>query len=992
MTSTEGDHTVAASDNPIRQNRDFIRTNRATTTVQANIMSLITRDSILAAQTELKSELKRKYDTTFTDDATIKSDRKIRLLDIALNGNYETRSLFNKSQRAMTKQVAERYSNSQHNLMIRSVKFGEEISTVESISQSINVLEVSDMYKFLVGKFGKQSLSEQDGQHDTNKNENRENNVSDNMSEELMAYLKVYCTPKLPIIGSYPTPYTVAKFLVSHEHNHHKWNGYSISKWTLIQYLTKTEFVPLQKSSIYRICDLFKSDCVSPTKKWSEVTQPGSKSLLSPQGFNLLVTTIQNATLGGISLPLSKVKKLVEDRIKVEWYQNHKDHTVPRVSKSSLYTYANMIMAQKTFNIYHSISRKTESRHAAEWSFRSAIAFAMTVGATHFLPDVEASPFHRTKKEVSDDGKELWDLVEQQYSKIYKRETKCIPVLPHLVTSTDETTIFATDGMINPKEKIYLTARPTEAKNEHVDSGKRNDYCTDTAGDAHCRGIRIVLNTTFTAGGLTAPLFVTIYGLSPDEMPENDIVSIPIKGFTPGSERDLNSTRVGYVTFVRGQCDYFDENTEENSQEGSDTTHPISKEARVAKLFRTTVYHPFISDIRTNIYDHDPSQPIPENQRAVSWMDGANTQLKLITSEEMMELEEALKITSCKQSAARTSLEQAADAGPNFKNVKKNVKTMPNPHPSTNHIYRLLEKELKILETNEEGSGNIVRLKSHKKKAIMSTLPKLPEATGSAYTIPNVMKGFIYNGQVDADTIGVPSFSNLLNTYRGNVSDTCLADRPKLMNDFFEVMQTDGYIPESFFSTKEIPVDRNSKNEIVERSDDISSENRHRAKILTSSTQRKARRRLIDQKRIEVFKTKNAYYQFEEEEMKLNEKCERKLIEIIVKSCTPDEMLQYSNQSTNANSEIPFERVKSKVTIDLIQDHSSTFLKNELRAFVRVRSKRSIRRGKVNFADVPSKKQLLIQKCVSIKNKGYTNRLESIAPVRPVLLEPENED
>lgn len=37
----------------------------------------------------------------------------------------------------------------------------------------------------------------------------------------------------------------------------------------------------------------------------------------------------------------------------------------------------------------------------------------------------------------------------------------------------------------------------------------------------------------------------------------------------------------------------------------------------------------------------------------------------------------------------------------------------------------------------------------------MSTIPKLPEATGSAYTIPNIMKGFIYNGQVDTDTIGV---------------------------------------------------------------------------------------------------------------------------------------------------------------------------------------------------------------------------------------------
>lgn len=91
-----------------------------------------------------------------------------------------------------------------------------------------------------------------------------------------------------------------------------------------------------------------------------------------------------------------------------------------------------------------------------------------------------------------------------------------------------------------------------------------------------------MLNTTFTTGGLTAPIFVTIYFLTPDEIPENNIVRIPIKGFTSGSERDLCSSKVQYVNFVRGQCDYFGE-INDNNQGGSDqgdnatTTYPISK-------------------------------------------------------------------------------------------------------------------------------------------------------------------------------------------------------------------------------------------------------------------------------------------------------------------------------------------------------------------------------------------------------------------------------
>ena len=101
-----------------------------------------------------------------------------------------------------------------------------------------------------------------------------------------------------------------------------------------------------------------------------------------------------------------------------------------------------------------------------------------------------------------------------------------------------------------------------------------------------------------------------------------------------------------------------------------------------------------------------------------------NTQLQLITSEDNLqeeEEEEDLLITSNKQSAARTAIEQAADCTPGFKCLKKDLKTMVVPHQSTNPIVIFLKEKLEELEND-----NILKLKPHKKKAVMFTAPNLP--------------------------------------------------------------------------------------------------------------------------------------------------------------------------------------------------------------------------------------------------------------------------
>ena len=275
-------------------------------------------------------------------------------------------------------------------------------------------------------------------------------------------------------------------------------------------------------------------------------------------------------------------------------------------------------MCQKVFNIYNSILRKTESRATAEWSYRSTICFAMANAVSHFLPNVKPSEYHRKKKEVEEDGRELWDFVEREHYKIINKTSEegtvpCIPILPNLITSTGETTIHATPSKIFDQKRIYLVACPTAVKNENVDSGKCNNYSTEESGDSHTRGVRIVLNTTFTGGGLSAPIFAVVYGLTPDELPNGDeILTIPIPGLIVGAERNIYLTKEGYLVFVRGNYD-----KESNTDEVDQATHPdsndiedeeltvdeeqienlssYSKEVRVACLYRMLVYHPFIS-------------------------------------------------------------------------------------------------------------------------------------------------------------------------------------------------------------------------------------------------------------------------------------------------------------------------------------------------------------------------------------------------------------
>ena len=505
-------------------------------------------------------------------------------------------------------------------------------------------------------------------------------------------------------------PFTIANYLKDHR-NVITDNGLVITKCKLIKHVVKHKLVPIKISSMYKLIHNATYGQIPIDATWTEIVQDGKKAYLSSRELNVLIQEIRDKSRGGVSFSMSELRDEVENRIRYVYTSKKKLHLLPiDIPEHTLNVYVSIIKSQSIFNLYKSVGNKTESRHVAEWSIRSTIAYTMVVAVNHFIPGIVATKYHPKKRDLSPKSLLMWSKVEKAYNKMIgsKENIELHPVLPNLVTSTDEMTIFATSSKINSKESLYITARPDEIKNELCSSGYRNHYKKKLSGDSHCRGVRIVINSTFTAGGLSAPLFVTVYGLTKTEMPGSDFVSIPVPGLAVGGHQDLYSKGVGSITFVRSGRDEKNEQREEvipavGEHPYKDTTATMpdncSKESQIANLYRKSVFWPFIEEIRKTCYGFSGSNDdIPEELKCVSWFDGCNSQMKILTSEQNMKIEASKKITCCKHSASRTAVEQAADTGPMFKELKRVIRETDNPTAANSYVFSNLQQSISELE------------------------------------------------------------------------------------------------------------------------------------------------------------------------------------------------------------------------------------------------------------------------------------------------------
>ena len=631
------------------------------------------------------------------------------------------------------------------------------------------------------------------------------------------------------------------------------------SENTLISMMILKGYIPVNKITMYALIKEYRSFGRLKFKLWKHRNKTGPKPLLPKSSIDLIVSKHKTATDGGCASSRPELELDIKDEINKEISEKPgiqlKKHHIPQASMSRT---VNRVMALQSFNVMDNVSNKTESRTAAEFSVRSTIAYMMVVLSTHFI-NAPPSEFHCRHKDIKKDP--VYILLAKLNSEAlgYKLSedqlTELTYVLPNLITSTDECSLFITNQVINNKVSWYFMIRPNVESQPANDSNRRDCFTTKLAGDSHLRGLRITLNNTFTAGGRCAPIFACVFGLKAEEMPHDEIVVCRVKGLVSGS-CVTGSMQEGFILFIRGKYETpeqreHEQNTSQSIEDATDITEYnnqlLSKESRVAKIYREQVYYPFIRDIRTNDYDMSTSTTtIPSNLTAVSWMDGCHGQLKLTTSESVLDTEKNLKIITCKHSAARTATEQAADVGPMFKMMKSTVKKMPSVQYENSPIYLRLTKALNELETpSVPGCGRVVILPKHKRSAIIVGLSKLPIAMTTSFTSPIIQSAFRDNGQLDAENQAMPNVKSLIGTYRGSIDkEHYLNNTEKIIKTFYNESFMTGRIEESSFDREGISVDTDSKGNTVSRDFGISKENCQRAKILSCATQRQARETL----------------------------------------------------------------------------------------------------------------------------------------------------
>ena len=200
------------------------------------------------------------------------------------------------------------------------------------------------------------------------------------------------------------------------------------------------------------------------------------------------------------------------------------------------------------------------------------------------------------------------------------------------------------------------------------------------------------------------------------------------------------------------------------------------------------------------------------------------------------------------------------------------------------------------------------------------------------------------------------------------------------MENLYKEMYFTDEIKESTFENLEIPMDTDSKGNPVSRNNDISGENRHRAKVLTSEVQRNKRRKMVNEKRIGEYQIKKRLYDSEQKDSDMNKACEQKIIDIVLNS-RPDIRVQANSQFNN----IGYNMVQDYLTIAMLREHSSKVLSNELKSFIQVRSQRRIKQSKISYSNVPTSKDDLMKKCVEMRAKSHSDCLCE-QPVYPSLM------
>lgn len=375
------------------------------------------------------------------------------------------------------------------------------------------------------------------------------------------------------------------------------------------------------------------------------------------------------------------------------------------------------------------VMKKTNSRYTREQSLRSMDSFFNIVGAVHYRI---CPPFANTAKieDATEGAKWFYEAVKEANGGL-----DISPVLPGLITSTDDSTLYHCVEEKDDTAEWVLVKGPT---------GSRGAFTCEK--DEQFKGIKARFRVTLAADQTIGPLCIYLTGLTEDKLSRSKcpsgIYEIPIQGLSYSGAIDPRDETYGYVVCLR-------------SDAGVE-----SVEKRAAAHYHTTKLRPFIEQQRM-LLGWEQGTEIPEALTSVSWCDGGQAQLAAITEEEIQQGDAELKMETCKHSSAHSTLEQPCDAGTGFKNIKRNSKKLTSKsQPMSGYNARV-----HTIMDRERSEGTLV-LSASEHRAVKDLICVSPPMISKSFTQDVIDKSFHEPGMTDANTSSFPDGDKLLATIR----------------------------------------------------------------------------------------------------------------------------------------------------------------------------------------------------------------------------------
>ena len=407
--------------------------------------------------------------------------------------------------------------------------------------------------------------------------------------------------------------------------------------------LIELKYIPCSLSQMKRILHRAKNEEL-PTKFLSK---RGRKPLLTVQELQQHFT--ENSLNKGFALDRDNVQHmLIKSKV-----DNHvasglayaEEQTVS--DKSTRKYFALALGSVPDVKIRNTVQQKNRTRVIAERSLRSCVSYLVSVAVSHYV-------IGQTGNDVTDVKHATPGAIKfrDMVSKV-NNNAEVYPVKPWLLTSTDDSTLFVFKGIARNKKRSYGVIQDDETK------GRLSFFSQDVGGTAHLNGLRVRHTHTVNALGNSAPIYITVYGLTerelcPDKCPSGRLC-VEVPGLCHGGGQDIRHHQTkGYIIFLRART-----RNETNAIETINFRH-----------YHKEVYLPFMEGLK-KYYSTSPDDSVDFTSGIVSWYDGGPSQLSLLTSEDIQEEDELNQITSMKHAAATTAVQQAMDICPIFKLIRE---------------------------------------------------------------------------------------------------------------------------------------------------------------------------------------------------------------------------------------------------------------------------------------------------------------------------------